>query len=150
VLGSPRARYVLAFTTGALLAFGAAVSAAPHADPAQPRGAASHVAMSLPPLPDSIITMNGWVHVTRPAQPYYCGLVLAWGCYDYVSRRLDVVTGLSRWAEWQVLEHEKVHVILGDARLRARERGDSAAVDDQIAEAVSNFRMLERLAPDAH
>lgn len=149
VTSNRAARAVLAFTLG--FALSCAVHVSRPESPARVRAPHAQAADDLmPPLPDSVFSKNGWTRIHREPQPYYCGRVLAWGCYTYATRTLVVVTGLSRWDEWAVLEHEKVHMALGDAHLTAQERGEDPRYDDAIADVISSQRMLERLAPGMH
>lgn len=138
-------RRVLAFVLGFALALGLILSRPTPADPARP-GAA--VALGhLPPLPDSIVSFAGWTRVHFEPGVFKCGTVAAWGCYQYETRFMQVDTALAPSIRWQVLEHEKVHMILGDAGLRAGVRDDDAPdVDDKIADAIANYRMLELAA----
>lgn len=142
---SRAARGCLAFTLGFLLALGIAASR-PASAPERTHSA-SHFDAMLPPLPDSIFSKGGWTRVHRVPQPFFCGTVQAVGCYTYKTRTLVVVTGLSRFDEWETLEHEAVHMALGDAHFTAGERGEPGEVDDGIAEVIAMQRMLERIAP---
>lgn len=94
------------------------------------------------PLPDSVLGSAGWTKVLRPAPPLHCGAVLAWGCYTHPARKLEVVSGLSPYHAWWVLEHEKVHMIQSDANLQ---HIGTAPQRDSLADAVATVRMLERL-----
>ena len=138
------ARRVLAFSLGMLLALGAVLSRPSPADPAK-TDRAGIVAYALPPIPDSVISMRGWVRVHFVPGVFLCGMVEALGCYTYESRFMQVDTALSRTDQWLVLEHEEVHMIFGDAGLTARERGhDRDHVDDDLADAIAEVRVLER------
>lgn len=94
------------------------------------------------PLPDSVIGLRGWVRVQRPNRPLDCGGVDAIGCYWYDTRELSVVRELTPYAANHTLEHEKVHMILGDAHLL---HVGTTAQQDSVADAIATVRMLERL-----
>jgi hypothetical protein len=104
-----------------------------------------------PPLPDSVLSYRGWTRVHRVDPPMYCGQdengpIPAWGCYTYESRKIEVVRGLTPYEERMTLEHEKVHMTLGDAHLDAYSRHTNPIADDSIADAIASLRMLEFLA----
>lgn len=104
----------------------------------------------LPPLPDSVVSLYGWTRVHFMVNEFDCGGVVAWGCYTYDKRLMQVDTALSRGDQWHTLEHEKVHMILGDAGLNYDERKDTAAtVDDEIADAIATQRMMEIFTGEA-
>lgn len=143
-------RRLLALTLGFLLGLGVA-SSRPAQSPAtavhEARILADGTTVELPPLPDSIRSMLGWVHVYRVPGPINCGGVPAIGCYTYKTRRLEVATGQSRWNEWLVLRHERIHMILGDAQLRHGVRdNDDPEIDDKIADAIADVDMQAWMA----
>jgi hypothetical protein len=146
---------VLSFSLAFLLAFAARIS---HATAASAVNASPDTTVlahidpdSLPPIPDSIISVRGWTKVHRAPEPLDCGGALdAVGCYSYPTRTLTVATGLTRGDEWVTFEHEKIHMILGDAGLRSGERDeDDPYIDDKIAEAIAEYQAYARLLDPA-
>lgn len=134
-------RWLFALTVGFLLGFGLVVSRPTVAH--SPARTDAHADWKLPELPDSIMSKHGWTRVYRANPPLMCGPVAAWGCYTYEWRQIQVVKGISRYDEWRVLAHERVHMILGDAHLTERERGEAyPGIDDKIADAIADAYML--------
>jgi hypothetical protein len=134
-------------TLVALLAL-ACAAPAPSVAPFTPRAVPVPAGVSFfPPLPDSILSKEGWTKVVRRDAPFMCGPVLAWGCYTYASRKLEVVRGLDAWTERLVFEHEKVHMAFGDAHLVDEQEPGK---DDQRADAIAEARMLDWLAQGVH
>ena len=117
-----------------------ACAANPSADTdAPPRGN-----VLFPPLPDSVISRGGWTIVHRPHRPLDCGGVDAIGCFMYPTRELSVVQELSPKEAFAVLEHEKIHMVMNDARLL---HVGTEAQQDSLADAIAQLRVLERLVP---
>lgn len=140
-------RRLLAFSLGLLLALGVALSRPTPAE--APAIAFAPVVVSqpadLPMIPDSVRSTHGWVRVHFVQGVFLCGRVEAWGCYTYRSRFMQVDTALSPSMRWRVLEHERVHMILGDAHLTSFERSNDepGEVDDAIADAIADVRLLD-------
>jgi hypothetical protein len=143
----------LSFSLAILLAIAAKIAAVPRPSTDVSSDTASLVMSpdSLPPLPDSIISARGWTKVHRAPGPLDCGGATdAVGCYTYPTRTLVVATGLSRGEEWVTFEHEKIHMILGDAGLRSGERDDDDPyIDDKIAETIAEYQAYARLLDPA-
>lgn len=137
---------LLTFTLAVLLGVAVRVTiAAPVVAPFTPHLIAEPARMvPLPALPESVFSVKGWtkVHIVKP--PLYCGPALAWGCYTYATRRLEMDTvGLDRWRQWFVLEHEMTHMAFGDADVIDSLPG----ADDARADANAQMIMFAALAP---
>lgn len=148
---APSPRATLALVLGFLLGL-ALMSSRPATAPQELRVRIEHrVTYTLPNIPDSVLGVGGWVRVEKVTGKLMCGPVDAWGCYWYDTRRMQIVVDGDHAREWLTLEHEKIHMALGDARLQHGVRVDSLDdIDDQIAEAIAKQRMLERLAQRTH
>lgn len=100
---------------------------------------------ALPPLPDSVSTQLGWIHVERVPYPT-CGIpdrdsTDTLGCFARRSRRLQVATGLALSQAWEVLEHEKVHVRCWDGHVELSDEDE-----EQLADVIAAARVAEMLA----
>ena len=83
---------------------------------------------SLPPLPDSVPSVLGYVRVEKVAG-LRCGGVEAFGCYNPLTRLIQVRDSMSLVTSWQTAMHEQGHAWLHDMNIHLDRDAENAVVD---------------------
>ena len=90
---------------------------------------------SLPPLPDSVPSVLGYVRVVK-VPGLTCNGYDAYGCYSALARVIQVRDSMNIVVGWQTLFHEVGHLWLHDANVRLPED-----VENKIVDAMATARL---------